>query len=80
MKGIKVEITLTRTIYIDSPGDTITDADKSEIILPHNVMIMANNALMSARINIPKLDISDWDVKNLEYTLLKNEDDKSDSK
>lgn len=74
MKGVTVNITLSRTLYIDVPDD-ISDEDflkkaESEVILPHNALTMANNALRNVNINIPNLDISDWDTKNVEYNIL----------
>lgn len=78
MKGVTVNITLSRTLYIDVPDD-ISDKDflkkiESEVILPHNALTMANNALRSVNINIPNLDISDWDTKNVEYNILNSDE------
>lgn len=74
MKGITVNISLTRTLYLDVP-ENISDDDflkkaKQEIILPHNALVMASNALRNVNIQIPQLDLKDWDVNNIEYNII----------
>lgn len=74
MKGITVNISLTRTLYLDVP-ENISDEDflkkaKQEIVLPHNALVMASNALRNVNMRIPQLDLKDWDVTNVEYNII----------
>ena len=74
MKGITVNISLTRTLYLDVP-ENISDEDflkkaKQEIVLPHNALVMASNALRNVNMRIPQLDLKDWDVANVEYNII----------
>lgn len=74
MKGIIVNISLTRTLYLDVP-DNISDEDflkkaKQEIVLPHNALAMASNALRNVNMHIPQLDLKDWDVNSIEYNII----------
>lgn len=74
MKGIKVNVTMSRTLYLDIPENTseeeVQKKIQEEIILPTNALYTANQALKAARINIPKLDLKDWTLSNVEYTTL----------
>ena len=83
MKGITVNISLTRTLYLDVP-ENISDEDflkkaKQEIVLPHNALVMASNALRNVNMRIPQLDLKDWDVTNVEYNIIQeNESSKNE--
>jgi hypothetical protein len=73
-KGIKVNITMSRTLYIDVPDtdtdEQVLDKGKSQIALPLQALITADKVLKQHRINIPNLDISDWDVTDLKYDIV----------
>lgn len=75
MIGIKTKVTLERTIYLDLPDDTseedIINKAKEEIINPLNAFYTANQALKSLHVNIPKLDLSDWNATDISYNIIK---------
>lgn len=75
MIGIHITITMERTLYLDLPEDMseediLKNANK-EIILPNNAMSMANTALRNLHINIPKIDLEDWNSTNVKYEVVK---------
>lgn len=75
--GINAEVILSRTLYFDIKDDAteeeiIQEANK-EIILPHNALIIAQSALRRFNMNIEKLDIGDWDVKDVQMKIIQNE-------
>ena len=74
MIGIKAIVTMERTLYLDLPDNTskddiIKEAQK-EIVLPVNALYTANNILSRINVNTPKLDLSDWDTKSVNYEIL----------
>lgn len=75
MIGIKTKVTLERTIYLDLPDDTseedIINKAKEEIIHPLNAFYTATQALKSLHVNIPKLDLSDWNSTDISYNIIK---------
>lgn len=75
MIGIKTKVTLERTIYLDLPDDTseedIINKAKKEIIHPLNAFYTATQALKSLHVNIPKLDLSDWNATDISYNIIK---------
>ena len=75
MIGIKTKVTLERTIYLDLSDDAseedIINKAKEEIIHPLNAFYTANQALKSLHVNIPKLDLSDWNSTDISYNIIK---------
>lgn len=75
MKGIKTKAILERTLYLDLPDDTsdeeVLKQAKSEIIPPIDAFYTAAQALKSLHINIPKLDLKDWSMSDIEYEIVK---------
>lgn len=75
MIGIKTKVTLERTIYLDLPDDTseedIINKAKEEIVHPLNAFYTATQALKSLHVNIPKLDLSDWNSTDISYNIIK---------
>ena len=75
MIGIKTKVTLERTIYLDLPDNTseedIINKAKEEIIHPLNAFYTATQALKSLHVNIPKLDLSDWNSTDISYNIIK---------
>lgn len=75
MIGIKAKTTLERTIYLDLPDDAseedIINKAKEEIIHPLNAFYTATQALKSLHVNIPKLDLSDWNATDISYNIIK---------
>lgn len=74
MIGVKAIVTMERTLYLDLPDNTskddiIKEAQK-EIVLPVNALYTANNILSRINVNAPKLDLSDWDTKSVNYEIL----------
>ena len=74
MIGVKAIVTMERTLYLDLPDNTskddiIKEAQK-EIVLPVNALYTANNILSRINVNTPKLDLSDWDTKSVNYEIL----------
>lgn len=69
--GIKAIVTMSRTLYIEVPDEAteeeIQDKASKEIMLPHNSLYAADNALRRAGIRIDKLDLKDWEVNKYEF-------------
>lgn len=76
MTGVKATITMSRTLYIEVPENAteeeILDKANKEIILPHNALYMAANALKKLRVKIDKLDLKDWEVDNYNIKTIEN--------
>lgn len=72
--GIKTNVLLTRTLYIEVEDniteEQIKEVAQKEIILPVNALYTASNLLKKVGINQTGLDLKDWDVKNIEYNIL----------
>lgn len=68
--GIKAIVTMSRTLYIEVPDNaTNEEIDKKaneEIMLPHNAMYVACNALKKLNVKADKLDLKDWEVTDYE--------------
>ena len=79
--GIKATVTMSRTLYIEVPEEAteeeILKKANEEIILPHNAMYMACNALKRTGIRINKLDLKDWEVT--EYDIKQIEQPEGDA-
>lgn len=74
MRGIKATVTMERTLYVDLP-DTATEEEvievaNKEIVPPVNALYTAAQALKKLHINIPNLDLADWDTKSVNYTVI----------
>lgn len=74
MRGIKVKVTMERTLYVDLPDDA-TEAEvlkvaNKEIVLPTNALYTASHALRNLHINIPNLDLTDWDTTDVNYEIV----------
>ena len=71
MRGIKAKVTMERTLYIDLPDDAteaeILEAANKEIILPTNALYTASQALRNLHIDIPHLDLTDWNTTGINY-------------
>lgn len=71
MKEVKASITMSRTLYIEvlenSTEEQILEKAKQEIILPFDALQTANKVLKQMRVNIPKLDLIDWTIDDLNY-------------
>lgn len=69
--GIKANITMSRTLYIEVPDEAtdeeIQDKAKKEIILPHNALYMADEALKRVGVKVNNLDLKDWEVNEYEF-------------
>lgn len=77
MVGVKVVVTMERTLYIDVP-DNITNEEvikqaEKEIVLPVNALYTASQAMQHVGIKVKNLDLKDWNTTNTNYTVLKNE-------
>ena len=74
MRGIKTKVTMERTLYIDLPDDAteaeILEAANKEIILPTNALYTASNALRNLHVNIPHLDLTDWNTTDINYEVI----------
>lgn len=74
MLGVKVSVTLERTLYLDVPDNATleekTKKAKEEIILPLDALNIANQTLEQVNIRIPKLDLKDWEMSNCEINLV----------
>lgn len=73
--GIKVTVTLDRTLYINEIDNEsekeLLERAKKEIILPIDAMNIAKQLFQKSGVNIKKLDLSDWDIQNVNYNIIK---------
>lgn len=73
--GIKVTIVLDRTLYINEIDNEsekeLLERAKKEIILPIDAMNIAKQLFQKSGIDIKKLDLSDWDIQNINYNIIK---------
>ena len=74
MRGVKTKVIMERTLYIDLPDDAteaeILEAANKEIILPTNALYTASNALRNLHVNIPHLDLTDWNTTDINYEVI----------
>lgn len=75
MRGIKTKVTMERTLYIDLPDDAteaeVLEAANKEIILPSDALYTASQALRNLHVNIPNLDLNDWNASDVNYEIIK---------
>ena len=73
--GIKVTVTLDRTLYINEINNEsekeLLERDKKEIVLPIDAMNIVKQLFQKNGIDIKKLDLSDWDIQNINYDIIK---------
>ena len=75
MIGIKTKVTLERTLYLDLPDDAseediLKEANK-EVTLPTNALYTSSQALRNLHVNIPNLDLNDWNASDVNYEIIK---------
>ena len=74
MRGIKTKVTMERTLYIDLPDDAteaeVLEAANKEIILPSDALYTASQALRNLHVNVPHLDLSDWNTTGINYEII----------
>ena len=74
MRGIKTKVTMERTLYIDLPDDAteaeVLEAANKEIILPTNALHTASQALRNLHVDIPHLDLTDWNTTGINYEII----------
>ena len=74
MRGIKVKVTMERTLYVDLPDDAteaeVLEAANKEIILPTNALYTASQALRNLHVDIPHLDLTDWNTTGINYEVI----------
>lgn len=74
MRGIKAKVTMERTLYVDLPDDAteaeVLEAANREIVLPTNALYTASQALRSLHVNIPNLDLTDWNTTGVNYEVV----------
>ena len=74
MIGIKTKVTLERTLYLDLPDDAseediLKEASK-EVTLPTNALYTASQALRNLHVDIPHLDLTDWNTTGINYEVI----------
>ena len=74
MIGIKTKVTLERTLYLDLPDDAseediLKEANK-EVTLPTNALYTASQALRNLHVNVPHLDLTDWNTTGINYEII----------
>lgn len=66
---------MSRTIYIDVPedykGPDIKKKAEEELILPTAGLVKVKELLRKLNIQIPKLDIEDWNIDKVKFKILK---------
>ena len=74
MRGIKAKVTMERTLYIDLPDDAteaeVLEAANKEIILPSDALYTASQALRNLHVNVPHLDLTDWNTTGINYEII----------
>lgn len=74
MRGINVKVTMDRTLYIDLPDDAteakVLETANKEIVLPANALYTISQALKNLHINIPHLDLTDWNTIDVNYKII----------
>ena len=74
MRGIKTKVTMERTLYIDLPDDAteaeVLEAANKEIILPSDALYTASQALRNLHVNVPHLDLTDWNTTGINYAII----------
>lgn len=74
MRGIKTKVTMERTLYVDLPDDAteaeVLEAANKEIILPTNALYTASQALRNLHVDIPHLDLTDWNTTGINYEII----------
>lgn len=74
MRGIKAKVTMERTLYVDLPDDAtekeILEAANKDIVLPTNALYTASQTLRNLHVNIPHLDLKDWDTTDIKYEVI----------
>lgn len=74
MRGIKATVTMERTLYLDLPDDAteaeVLEAANKEIILPTNALYTASQALRNLHVDIPHLDLTDWNTTGINYEVI----------
>lgn len=74
MRGIKTKVTMERTLYIDLPDDAteaeVLEAANKEIILPSDTLYTASQALRNLHVNVPHLDLTDWNTTGINYEII----------
>lgn len=74
MRGIKTKVMMERTLYIDLPDDAteaeVLEAANKEIILPSEALYTASQALRNLHVNVPHLDLTDWNTTGINYEII----------
>ena len=74
MRGIKTKVTMERTLYIDLPDEAteaeVLEAANKEIILPSDALYTASQALRNLHVNVPHLDLTDWNTTGINYEII----------
>ena len=74
MRGIKTKVTMERTLYVDLPDDAteaeVLEAANKEIILPSDALYTASQALRNLHVNVPHLDLTDWNTTDINYEVI----------
>ena len=74
MRGLKTKATMERTLYIDLPDDAteaeVLEAANKEIILPSDALYTASQALRNLHVNVPHLDLTDWNTTGINYEII----------
>ena len=74
MRGIKTKVTMERTLYLDLPDDAteaeVLEAANKEIILPSDALYTASQALRNLHVNVPHLDLTDWNTTGINYEII----------
>lgn len=74
MRGIKAKVTMERTLYVDLPDDAaeaeILEAANKELILPTNALYTASQALRNLHVDVPHLDLTDWNTTGINYEVI----------
>ena len=74
MRGIKTKVTMERTLYVDLPDDAteaeVLEAANKEIILPSDALYTASQALRNLHVDVPHLDLTDWNTTGINYEVI----------
>ncbi len=75
MITVKSKVVLERTLALELP-ETLSDEEiikeaEKEIVSPIYAFNLAKDTLRKVRIDIPKLDLSDWSLTRTDYEIIK---------
>lgn len=77
-EGVRCDITMHRTLYLSRKegisDKQFVDLAKKKIVLPHNALFLIATILKRSGIQLTGLDLKDWNVDEVKYTICTNKE------